>query len=49
MKRQDVTSREYKVMPLPDRFPGAKGEVRPVGLEEWVHPEPKTKTVFVYG
>jgi len=29
MKRQDVTSREYKVMLLPDRFPGAEEEARP--------------------
>ena len=27
MKRQDVTSREYKVMLLPERFPGAEEDV----------------------
>lgn len=29
MKRRDVTSREYKVMLQPDRFPGAEEEARP--------------------
>jgi hypothetical protein len=35
VKRQDVTSREYKVMLLPARFPGSDGEIVPVVEQFW--------------
>jgi hypothetical protein len=35
VKRQDVTSREYKVMLLPARFPGTDGQVLPVVERFW--------------
>jgi hypothetical protein len=35
VKRQDVTSREYKVMLLPARFPGTDGQVLPVVEQFW--------------
>jgi len=46
MPRLDLRSREYKVMLQPERFAG--DDDASTDLPTWVHPNPVTKTAFVY-